>query len=350
MHLDRDTLTPQSKAVTTDATRPATPGLRRVARRLLQLRPDEEALVEAVLRRDEDKDERVARNPFELSGDACLPPAAATAGAAGGFSFALPPPLPGAAGSRPQSALGRGGQGLAPLAFSAGLGGLGGAAEGAAALQGEASAAQLLRMAHQVALGLAGGVGQEGGGGGGIVQGSKDGGGGAPAGRGSGAGEGEASTVDLAAGLAVHTRALLRAQQAAVAGMPLGAINAHLERFAMEHRWGHDGGLADFSGLAAGAGAAGYGRAGAGAPAQLAGEPSQARSAAAAAAVAAPAAVAVAAQGEAAAAPKRDYLREEREAKELHARCGGNRRLIALMGASAGWLARDVPRLVRAPP
>ncbi len=42
-----------------------------------------------------------------------------------------------------------------------------------------------------------------------------------------------AASVDLAAGLAVHTRALLRAQQAAVAGMPLAAIDHHLQRFAM---------------------------------------------------------------------------------------------------------------------
>jgi hypothetical protein len=57
--------------------------------------------------------------------------------------------------------------------------------------------------------------------------------------------------VELALGLALHSRALLRAQQAAVAGMALAEIDAHLERLAAGHQWTAEGQLADFAALRA---------------------------------------------------------------------------------------------------
>jgi hypothetical protein len=58
------------------------------------------------------------------------------------------------------------------------------------------------------------------------------------------------ASVDLGVGLAAHTYAMLKQRQAMVAGMPLGAINAKLEEFALEHVWDADGSLADFSSIA----------------------------------------------------------------------------------------------------
>lgn len=70
-----------------------------------------------------------------------------------------------------------------------------------------------------------------------------------PGGRGTGGGGGVGASADLAAGLAVHTRALLTARQAAVAGLALAEIDARLGQYALEHAWGPGGGLADFAAL-----------------------------------------------------------------------------------------------------
>jgi hypothetical protein len=143
------------------------------------------------------------------------------------------------------------------------------------------------------------------------------------------------SSIDLARGLAVHTAALLRARQAAVAGMPLGAINARLEEFALEHNWDADGSLADFSSIASSLPGSGSGKSGATSghqqpPAQAGvGSGGSAAGAKAGAAVAGPPSVSLpprptspgshstttAGDGR-----QRDYLREAREAKELESR------------------------------
>lgn len=142
-------------------------------------------------------------------------------------------------------------------------------------------------------------------------------------------GRGESgASVDLGMGLAAHTHALLLQRQAAVAGMPLSAINAKLEEFALEHLWDTDGSLADFSSIAT----------------SLTGDPSKqclvgersgfsaGRSPAAPGALGLgglppppPSVVGVrpgspgsrSATASVTATGKRDYLREEREAKEL---------------------------------
>lgn len=50
----------------------------------------------------------------------------------------------------------------------------------------------------------------------------------------------------LRQGLAVHSWAVTRQARAAVAGLPLGVINARLEVLALDHVWDADGSLADF--------------------------------------------------------------------------------------------------------
>ncbi len=118
----------------------------RVCHRAFTLLPEEEVLVEQLLTRD---DTSIESNPFELSGTACLPPDAthtqdgaslgghgsswgSRPGSAWTVADGVPPVLSGVAV----------GGVLAPLALSPPLGGM----------QAEGSAAQLLRMAHQVGI------------------------------------------------------------------------------------------------------------------------------------------------------------------------------------------------------
>ena len=183
-----------------------------------QLRPEEEALVEEVLKRPDADFGMMAANPFEISPALSVPPG--------------PDDL--AVLSRPAT-----GMSVASLGGEASVGELlGGASSCSMQLQGEPSGAVSIDR------GLA-------------AEGSNSNN---PDQRVSASGSaigprpsttGSSVTVDLSLGLAVHTHALLRQKCAEVAGLPLGVINARLEEFAFDHVWGADGSLADFSSVAA---------------------------------------------------------------------------------------------------
>ncbi|KAJ9514584.1 hypothetical protein QJQ45_016315 [Haematococcus lacustris] len=189
--------------------------------RCFQLRPEDEALVEAVLQRDDDEAEQPTANPFLLDN-----------------SISLPVDHP----SRPWTAHPSQWAGSVSLSLNGSH-----AAELTHVLQpptfttqpstGEAGSSPDPPTEDGTASSQAQRLGQPG------VTGEVE----QPVHQTTPLVEAE---VDLAVGLAAHTFALMRARQAAVAGLPLGVINARLDEFVHEHCWDADGSLADFSSVA----------------------------------------------------------------------------------------------------